>query len=83
MTSSSAIIWQCRRGMRELDGVLTAYARECYATAPVAERAAFMHLLAMDNAALWQCLFQAPVDADETMRRLIGRLHELCTVSQA
>jgi antitoxin CptB len=37
--------WRCRRGMRELDILLTRYLDECYCTASTEEQKAFGHLL--------------------------------------
>ena len=37
--------WLCRRGMRELDILLTRYLDERYARAPPEEQQAFRHLL--------------------------------------
>lgn len=37
--------WRCRRGMRELDVLLTRYLDERYASAPEAEQEAFRALL--------------------------------------
>ena len=37
--------WRCRRGMKELDVLLTRYVEEEYAAAPPADQAAFRELL--------------------------------------
>jgi antitoxin CptB len=37
--------WHCRRGMRELDILLTRYLDERYGAAPAEEQEAFRHLL--------------------------------------
>ena len=37
--------WRCRRGMRELDVLLTRYVDERYCSAPYTEREAFRRLL--------------------------------------
>jgi antitoxin CptB len=37
--------WRCRRGMKELDILLTRYLDECYGTAGAVEQQAFQHLL--------------------------------------
>jgi antitoxin CptB len=37
--------WHCRRGMKELDILLTRYLDECYGTAGAVEQQAFQHLL--------------------------------------
>jgi antitoxin CptB len=37
--------WRCRRGMKELDILLTRYLDERYGAAPAGEQEAFRHLL--------------------------------------
>jgi antitoxin CptB len=37
--------WRCRRGMKELDILLTRYVDERYGAAPAEEQQAFQHLL--------------------------------------
>ena len=41
--------WQCRRGMRELDDLLIAYANDCYDAAGPDEKAAFEALLSLPD----------------------------------
>lgn len=43
--SDSRLRWMCRRGMKELDVMVTRYHERRYPTAPAAERAAFVSLL--------------------------------------
>jgi len=51
--------WRCRRGMKELDVLLTRYVDEEYAGAPVAQREAFRALLeAPDPVIFAYCLGQ-------------------------
>ena len=45
----SRLRWQCRRGMRELDNLLTAYLDNRYAMADADEKAAFEALLALPD----------------------------------
>ena len=54
--------WRCRRGMKELDFLLTRYAEKSFGGAPDLERDAFEELLATEDALLYAyCLgSQAP-----------------------
>ena len=45
----SKLKWQCRRGMRELDDLLIAYANERYDAAGADEKAAFEALLCLPD----------------------------------
>jgi antitoxin CptB len=49
MSEIPKLRWRCRRGMKELDLVLTRYLERCYPTAPEAERAAFRQVLEMQD----------------------------------
>jgi antitoxin CptB len=65
--------WRCRRGLKELDVLLTRYVDERFAAAPAAERQAFEALLdAQDPVIYAYCLGQTPVPAQfESLIRLI------------
>ncbi len=65
MTDLGRLRWRCRRGIKELDVLLTRYVDERLASAPVAEQQAFERLLeAQDPLIYAYCLGQAPVPAD-------------------
>jgi antitoxin CptB len=49
--------WQCRRGRRELDLVLTRYLDHRFASASADEQRAFEKLLEMPDPTLWNFLF--------------------------
>lgn len=49
MAEESRLRWRCRRGMRELDVVLTAWMDRHFAMASSAEREAFTGLLELDD----------------------------------
>jgi antitoxin CptB len=54
--------WRCRRGMKELDVLLTRYLEQCFDSAPEPERRAFEALLEVQDPVLYAyCLGQAPV----------------------
>ena len=51
--------WRCRRGMKELDILLTRYLDECYCTAPTEEQKAFGNLLETQDPVIYAyCLGQ-------------------------
>ena len=53
--------WRCRRGMKELDILLTRYLDERYETAPAAEQDAFRRLLEIQDPLIHAyCLGQEP-----------------------
>ena len=47
--SDGKLVWQCRRGMRELDELLTNYLKNNYGQASKSEKNAFRQLLALPN----------------------------------
>ncbi len=50
------LAWRCRRGMKELDLLLTRWLSTHYAAANAAERAAFAELLELPDPTLAGCL---------------------------
>jgi antitoxin CptB len=65
--------WRCRRGMKELDILLTRYLDECYCTAAGEEQEAFRHLLEMPDPLLYAyCLRLEP--PPERLAVLVARL---------
>ena len=73
----SRIRWRCRRGMRELDVMLSRYLDEVYADADAAEQAAFERLLECQDPQIWAWLLGrgAPFDADLAL--VIQRIRRL------
>ena len=47
--TAARLRWQCRRGMRELDQLLSGYLDDRYPEAPAAEKAAFAALLELPD----------------------------------
>ena len=56
--------WRCRRGMKELDFLLLRYVRAGYATAPSAERAAFVEFLELPDPDIARYLIAGHVPED-------------------
>ena len=67
--STKRLRWQCRRGMKELDQLLTGYLDEDYAAAPDADKAAFRALLELSDPELVGYLLQR----QEPGSRIIAR----------
>jgi antitoxin CptB len=66
--------WACRRGIRELDVLLTRYVDEEYCSASSADQQAFQQLLETQNAAIYAyCLGQETPPTPE-LRSLIARI---------
>jgi len=78
VTDLGKLRWRCRRGMRELDVLLTRYVNERFAAAPEAEQQAFERLLdAPDPLIHAYCLGQIPIPPD--LHSLIERITTACT----
>jgi antitoxin CptB len=69
--------WRCRRGMRELDVMLTRYLDRVWPTAPAAERAAFVQLVDMQDPDLFGYLVGRTTPAEEQQRAVIDCIRRL------
>ena len=65
------IRWQCRRGMRELDGLLAGYLGSAYKRAPETEKAAFRELLELPDPELIGYLLGSQVHTDPQIADVI------------
>jgi antitoxin CptB len=68
--------WRCRRGMKELDVLLTRYVEERFDAAPPEERAAFEALLEDQDPVIYAyCLKVAPIPGHlaALIERITGR----------
>lgn len=52
-TSEARLRWMCRRGMKELDVMVTRYFEHCYRSAPESERRAFVKLVDEEDPDIW------------------------------
>jgi antitoxin CptB len=66
--------WRCRRGMRELDVLLTNYLDSQFQAAPAGEQAAFRALLESQDTVIHAYCLGTETPPDATTRALIGRL---------
>lgn len=76
MTEGNRLRWRCRRGMRELDVLLTRYLDHHYAGAPSDEQAAFRRLLDSQDPELFSLLLgrsEAENDAEQDLVRRLRR----------
>jgi antitoxin CptB len=69
--------WRCRRGMRELDVMLTRYLDRVWATASPAERHAFVQLVDLQDPELFGYLVGRTTPAEDTQRAVIGCIRGL------
>ncbi len=72
--SPSRLRWQCRRGMRELDVLLTRFLDETYPTADTAEKAAFERLLQLADPELIGYLLRGEQADDVDEERVLAQL---------
>ena len=74
---SKRLRWQCRRGMKELDQLLTAYLDDGYEAAPDADKMAFRALLELSDPELVGYLLQRREPGSEIIARgidiILGR----------
>ena len=69
--------WRCRRGMRELDVMLTRYLDRAWDSASPAERAAFAQLVEMQDPQLFGYLVGRNAPAEESQRAVIDAMRQL------
>lgn len=68
------LAWRCRRGMKELDVLLTRYLREDWPHADAASRDAFERLLELPDPLLADYLFGREPAPDAGLARLLATL---------
>ena len=71
----SRLRWQCRRGMRELDELLTAYLETRFDTAGPDTQRAFRELLALADNQLIDYLLGGQSTSDPDLARVIQEIH--------
>jgi len=69
--------WRCRRGMRELDVMLTRYLDQVWATASPTERDAFLQLVDLQDPDLFGYLVGRATPAEESQRAIIACIRRL------
>ena len=74
MSEISRLRWLCRRGMKELDVILTRYLDQGYLSATEAEQAQFRALLEMPDPDLYNLLLGRDAVSDPERMRLLQEL---------
>ncbi len=77
MNHISKLKWQCRRGMKELDLLLTRYLEQQYPHASTATQHTFQVLLELPDIDLYSYMIGQETPAEETLRNLIEELKQL------
>jgi antitoxin CptB len=74
MSEMSRLRWLCRRGMKELDVVLTRYLDHCYESASPADQTQFLALLEMQDPDLYNLLLGRDKTTDPERAQLLQKL---------
>ena len=69
--------WRCRRGMRELDQLLTRWLDREWQSASETERGVFLRLLDCEDDRLWRWFLGHEVAPDAALDALVQRLRSL------
>lgn len=73
-SDAARVRWQCRRGMRELDELLTVYFEHSYGPSSESEKTAFRELLALPDPDLVRYLVTGPTDVCGVRGLVIERI---------
>jgi antitoxin CptB len=73
----SRLRWQCRRGMRELDVMLTRYLDRVWDGASPAEHDAFVQLVSLQDPELFGYLVGRTTPVEEDQRAVIATIRQL------
>lgn len=76
MSEISRLRWLCRRGMKELDVVLSRYLELDYPTASAADQACFRELLQLPDPELYNLLLGRDGASDPERQRFIEQLRK-------
>lgn len=69
--------WRCRRGMRELDQLLTRYLDRRWPQASDEERGVFLRLLDCEDDRLWRWFLGHETASDAALDTLVQRIRTL------
>ena len=73
----SRLRWLCRRGMKELDVVMTRYLDSHYAEADEAEKKGFIALLEMPDPDLYSLLLGRETSADQNAEKVVRSIRDM------
>ena len=77
MENLSRLRWLCRRGMKELDVLMTRYLDEYYETASEADQQHFVELLDWQDPELFSVMVGRTTADDENMQAFIDKLRRI------
>ena len=77
MSELSRLRWLCRRGMKELDVVMSQYLEDRYETASEQEQESFKHLLDMQDPDLYALLLGQDICPNNDIQSLVVSLRTL------
>ena len=83
MSEVSRLRWLCRRGMKELDVVLTGYLERRFESASVAEQSGFLKLLELQDPELYKIILGREESDDDEIRAVLRVLHEDAVTRQS
>ena len=63
--------WACRRGMKELDDLLSNYLKNCYAISGLEDKHAFIQLLSYSDPEIFSWLFMGIQPMDPCIAKII------------
>ena len=69
--------WRCRRGMRELDVMLTRYLDRVWESASPAEHDAFVQLVELQDPELFGYLVGRDTPAEASLRHVVARIRRV------
>lgn len=72
--SLNKLRWQCHRGIKELDFVLSAYLENAYHEASPSEQSLFITLLAIEDDLLISYFFSGGLPANQAMRQFVEKI---------
>lgn len=76
MSEFSKLQWHCRRGMKELDIVLTRYLQQQYNDAPPSEQHSFQKLLELPDTDLYAYFIGQKIPTDENLFILLEKIRK-------
>jgi len=81
MMNQSQLVWRCRRGVRELDVLMTRFLESDYPQLNMAEQLAFQRLLDVQDPVIMDWLFNKATASDAELAEIIQRLQALSGIS--
>lgn len=79
--NQSQLVWRCRRGVRELDILMTRFLASDYPKLSEVEQLAFQRLLEVQDPTIMDWLFSRKVPVDPELLAIIERMQALSGIS--